>query len=216
MSNIFLLNDNITNGFSTGMPDIIYALALFFALCTIYSTNPIVAVLFLIGLFISIASLLILIGYNFIGLSYMLVYVGAISILFLFILMLINIRISELKHNTDRDLPLGILVGVVFIITGIKALPRNLTEYTIFSEIANSYLAPTLLIDDQVVKVMDLKQQMGFASSKGWENSLVEATHITGIGNIMYTNYAIWLIVSSMIILTGMVGAIVITIRKEQ
>ena len=64
MSNIFLLNDNITNGFSTGMPDIIYALALFFALCTIYSTNPIVAVLFLIGLFISIASLLILIGYK--------------------------------------------------------------------------------------------------------------------------------------------------------
>jgi NADH:ubiquinone oxidoreductase subunit 6 (subunit J) len=56
---------------------------------------------------------------------------------------------------------------------------------------------------------------MGFASSKGWDSSLVEATHITGIGNIMYTNYAIWLIVSSMILLTGMVGAIVITIKKN-
>jgi NADH:ubiquinone oxidoreductase subunit 6 (subunit J) len=63
---------------------------------------------------------------------------------------------------------------------------------------------------------MDLKQHMGFASSKGWDNSLVEATHIAGIGNIMYTNYAIWLIVSSMILLTGMVGAIVITIKQKQ
>ena len=117
MSNIFLLNDNITNGFSTGMPDIIYALALFFALCTIYSTNPIVAVLFLIGLFISIASLLILIGYNFIGLSYLLVYMGVVSILFFFILMLINLRVFELTTDNNNSVPLGIMTGIFFTLT---------------------------------------------------------------------------------------------------
>ncbi len=215
MSNIFLLNDNITNGFSAGLPDIIYVLALLLAYCTIASKNPIVSVLYLIALFVNIASLLILVGYNFLGLSYILVYVGAISILFLFILMLINIRTSEITHNTRKDGPLTIGVGVSFIITVSQALPINLTEYTVFSEIAKTYVQSAIEIDNESVKIMDLKQYMGFASSKGWDNSLVEATHITGIGNIMYTNYAIWLIVSSMILLTGMVGAIVITIKQK-
>ena len=58
------------------------------------------SVLFLIGLFSTISAYLILAGVNFIGISYVLVYVGAVSILFVFILMLINIRISELlKRN---------------------------------------------------------------------------------------------------------------------
>jgi len=215
MYNIFLLNDNITNGFSTVLPDIIYVLAFLLAYSTIASVNPIVSVLYLIGLFVNIASLLILVGYNFLGLSYILVYVGAVSILFLFILMLINIRTSEMTHNTRKDGPLTIGVGVSFIIAVSQALPINLTEYTIFSDIAKTYVQSAIELDNDTVKIMDLKQYMGFASSKGWDNSLVEATHITGIGNIMYTNYAIWLIVSSMILLTGMVGAIVITIKKN-
>nr|YP_009774828.1 NADH dehydrogenase subunit 6 [Penicillium citrinum]QJA14308.1 NADH dehydrogenase subunit 6 [Penicillium citrinum]QUL58712.1 NADH dehydrogenase subunit 6 [Penicillium sp.] len=216
MYNIFLLNDNITNGFSAGLPDIIYVLALLLAYCTIASKNPIVSVLYLIALFVNIASLLILVGYNFLGLSYILVYVGAISILFLFILMLINIRTSEITHNTRKDTPLIIGVGASFIMTITQALPTNLTEFAIFSEIAKTYVQSSIEIDNESVKIMDLKQHMGFASSKGWDNSLVEATHIEGIGNIMYTNYAIWLIVSSMILLTGMVGAIVITIKQKQ
>ena len=83
---------------------------------TIVCRNPVVSVLFLIGLFVSIAGLLILIGYNFIGLSYILVYVGAVSILFLFILMLINIRISELLSETNNDIPLAILTFYYSII----------------------------------------------------------------------------------------------------
>merc|ERR1711862_700783 len=68
-------------------------------LCGIFvitSKNPIVSVLFLIGLFLNIAGYLMMLGMNFIGLSYLLVYVGAVSILFLFILMLINVRIYKL------------------------------------------------------------------------------------------------------------------------
>jgi NADH-ubiquinone oxidoreductase chain 6 len=167
MSNIFLLNDNITNGFSAGLPDIIYVLALLLAYCTIASKNPIVSVLYLIALFVNIASLLILVGYNFLGLSYILVYVGAVSILFLFILMLINIRTSEMTHNTRKDGPLTIGVGVSFIIAVSQALPINLTEYTIFSDIAKTYVQSAIELDNDTVKIMDLKQYMGFASSKG-------------------------------------------------
>jgi NADH-ubiquinone oxidoreductase chain 6 len=64
------------------------------------SKNPIISILFLIGLFLSISIYLLLAGISFIGISYLVVYIGAVSILFLFILMLINIRTSELVSNT--------------------------------------------------------------------------------------------------------------------
>ena len=108
MNNIYLLNDYITNGFRIEFVDIIYLVSILLGVFTIVSRNPIVSVLFLIGLFINIACLLILVGYNYIGLSYILVYVGAVSILFLFILMLINIRISELLSETNNDIPLAV------------------------------------------------------------------------------------------------------------
>jgi NADH-ubiquinone oxidoreductase chain 6 len=55
-----------------------------------------------------------MLGINFIGLSYLLVYVGAVSILFLFILMLINIRISELLSNTSNSIPLATIIALSF------------------------------------------------------------------------------------------------------
>lgn len=78
----------------------------------IISKNPIVSVLFLIGLFITIAGYLMMLGINFIGLSYLLVYVGAVSILFLFILMLINVRISELVTDNSNSIPLAIMISI--------------------------------------------------------------------------------------------------------
>jgi NADH-ubiquinone oxidoreductase chain 6 len=123
MNNIFLLNDYITNGFSIKVLDILYLLSAIFALITIISKNPIVAVLFLIGLFVNIAGILILVGYSFMGLSYMLVYVGAVSILFLFILMLINIRVSELHRVGNNDIPLAFFVALLLYRILKQALP---------------------------------------------------------------------------------------------
>jgi NADH-ubiquinone oxidoreductase chain 6 len=54
-----------------------------------------------------------------------------------------------------------------------------------------------------------------YASSKSWDSSLVDITQITSIGNVMYTNYAIWLIIVSIVLLLAMVGSIVITIKQK-
>ena len=54
-----------------------------------------------------------------------------------------------------------------------------------------------------------------FVTSNFWDGSLAETTHITSIGNIMYTSYSIWLIITSIILLLAMVGAIVITIKQK-
>lgn len=216
MNNIFLLNDSITNGFRIEFVDIIYLLSILLGILTISSRNPVVSVLFLIGLFVNVAGLLILVGYNFIGLAYILVYVGAVSILFLFILMLINIRVSELFNDTNNDLPLASLTTIIFYYIMAQVLPLNFTENSIVSYLSNSYSdIYNVQLDNELFNLADLKQQIGYASSKGWDNSLIEPTHIASIGNIMYTSYSMWLIVTSIILLLGMVGAIVITIKQK-
>ena len=216
MNNIFLLNDYITNGFSIEFVDVIYLISILFGVLTIVSRNPIVSVLFLIGLFVNIAGLLILVGLNYIGLSYILVYVGAVSILFLFILMLINIRISELLSETNNDIPLAVLTVLLFYYIVGQVLPSNLTDNTIVSSLSNSFSEVyNVQLDNEFFNIVNLKQEIAYASSKGWDSSLVEFTHISGIGNIMYTSYSLWLIISSVILLLGMVGAIVITIKQK-
>ena len=88
----------------------------------------IVSVLFLIGLFLCVSAYLILTGLNFIGLSYLLVYVGAVSILFLFILMLINVRLSELSIDSLNSIPLAILIGSFF-----NYLVNNILPYMVIT-----------------------------------------------------------------------------------
>jgi NADH-ubiquinone oxidoreductase chain 6 len=167
MNNIFLLNDSITNGFRIEFVDTIYLVSAFLALLTIISRNPVVSVLYLIGLFVNVAGLLILMGYNFIGLAYILVYVGAVSILFLFILMLINVRISELFTNTNNDLPLAIFTIFIFYNIIGQALPLNFKENSIVSYLSNSFSdIYNVQLDNELFNIVDLKQQIGYASSK--------------------------------------------------
>jgi NADH-ubiquinone oxidoreductase chain 6 len=120
-----MLFETYTNGYRAEILDIISLLAIFSGIFVIISKNPIISVLFLIGLFLSISVYLMMLGINFIGLSYLLVYVGAVSILFLFILMLINIRISELLDDTSNSIPLGIILSIFFYNFVNKLLPGN-------------------------------------------------------------------------------------------
>jgi NADH-ubiquinone oxidoreductase chain 6 len=167
MFNIFLINDYVTNGFLIEYVDIIYLVSIMLGALTILSKNPIVSVLYLIGLFVNIAGLLILIGCNFIGLAYILVYVGAVSILFLFILMLINIRISELLKENNNDIPLAMLTAIMLYYILVQVLPTNITDNTIFSRLSNSFTEIyNLKIDNEFIKVLDFKQ-ISYASSKG-------------------------------------------------
>jgi len=195
MSNIFVYNETYTNGFTSEILTLISLISIFFGIFVIISKNPIISVLYLIGLFFSISCYLIMLGMNFIGLAYLLVYVGAVSILFLFILMLINVRVSELLSETGNSLPLAIIIAVYFNNVVFPILPYNISQ---FLNIAND------------------NNKIYFVSSKNWDGALAENTHITSIGNIMYTSYSIWLIEASIILLLAMVGAIVITIKQEK
>jgi NADH-ubiquinone oxidoreductase chain 6 len=128
MSNLFILNETFTNGLNYNLLNVITFSSIVCGILVIISKNPVVSVLFLIGLFLNIAGYLMMLGINFIGLSYLLVYVGAVSILFLFILMLINVRISELVTDNNNSLPLAIMIGTIFNLTLYKLLPNNLSS----------------------------------------------------------------------------------------
>ena len=201
METLFLLTDSSTNGFNDLYLQLASLTAIITGISVIVIKNPILSVLFLIGLFMSISCYLLLLGLNFIGLAYLLVYIGAVSILFLFILMLINVRISELQAETSNGLPLALLIGVCF--------------YSILYEISPFKIADNVNNDIPLI-VWELYKQndnIAYVTSFLWDGYLAETSHITTIGNIMYTSYFLWLMITSLILLLAMVGAIVINIR---
>lgn len=220
MFNLHLLSETFTNGFKYNFLIYISFVAILCGIFVIISKNPIVSVLFLIGLFLSISSYLMLLGINFIGLSYLLVYVGAVSILFLFILMLINVRISELVTDTSNSIPLAIIIGIFFNSTVYDILPlkgdsfNNNIQSINFANFFDVNNFRNYLKEIFSQNFSKDSEEILFVSSQMWEGNLAETSHITTIGNILYTSYPMWLIITSIILLLAMVGAIVITIKK--
>lgn len=205
MSSLYIITENFSNGYMDEILDLIYLVSIFSGIFVIISKNPIVSVLFLIGLFLSIASYLIILGLSFIGLSYLLVYVGAVSILFIFILMLINVRISELLSNTRNSISLAVIIGICFYYTVNQVLPHGLAarsdkSYTLdLSNLFNDvlYTYPFIFnysnydFYNKFLNVNNYKGEVLFVTSKIWDASLAETTHITSIGYIIYTSYMI-------------------------
>lgn len=211
MQNLFILNEVTTNGMNYNSLTVISLISVLCGISIIVSKNPIVSVLFLIGLFVSIAGYLMMLGINFIGLSYLLVYVGAVSILFLFILMLINVRISELVTENNNSIPLAVvmtgIVGVNQFSPGLVGMPVMMIGAVNLDSLHN------VNIEGGNITVKQFNSLLA-AISPCWDNKLSEVSHITAIGNIIYTNYPLWLIITSLILLLAMIGSILITIKQ--
>jgi NADH-ubiquinone oxidoreductase chain 6 len=190
-----LFNDNLQ--ILTSFLSVLEILFIITGLSVIITKNPILSVLFLINLFLLLSIYLVLIGIDFIGISYLLVYIGAVSILFLFILMLIDIRISELHTETMNNVVLGIILGVCLYI------PVNLIFVNINVSNGIYYYDNFYSIYNEYIK---------HVTHNSWEGFIWENIDIISIGNILYTNLSIWLILSLLILLLAMVGAIVINL----
>ena len=208
MNSLYLLNEIMSNNLHSNFLAFISLLSILTGISVIISKNPIVSVLFLIGLFLNIAAYLMILGISFIGLSYLLVYVGAVSILFLFILMLINVRISEVTANSINSIPLSTMIGIFFLISlGNSFSPSGFFNIQWYS------------INDNLNIVLEnlytsLNSKLFYAISQVWDGKLAETSHITTIGNIIYTNFPLLILLTSIILLLSMVGSILITIKQ--
>lgn len=152
----------------------------------ITSKNPIISVFWLVVAFACAAFLLILLGVEFLPILFIIVYVGAIAILFLFVVMLLNIKLVEITENATRYVPIGIITGLIFL-------------YNIYFGIDSFKIGSITLID----YINDF-------------NNINKVTNIEQIGELLYTEYWIYFIVSSLILLVSMVGAIVLSLHHEE
>lgn len=215
MQNIFLMHENVTSSFQSISLNVITLLSIICGIFVIVSKNPIVSVLYLIGLFLNIAIYLMLQGLNFLGLAYLLVYVGAVSILFLFILMLINVRISEIVSSTSNSIPLGILIGTILYTVISNAFPSNFNNGNILNLDLMLYMPKAKTITENLISYLNIKNEItcNIVTSSTWDGTLTYFSHINVIGNVLYTVYPLWLLLTSLVLLLAMVGTIIITIK---
>nr|YP_010119592.1 NADH dehydrogenase subunit 6 [Ceratocystis changhui]QRB97929.1 NADH dehydrogenase subunit 6 [Ceratocystis changhui]QRB98251.1 NADH dehydrogenase subunit 6 [Ceratocystis fimbriata] len=224
-----LLNlfNNTTNGFNIKFTSILFIGSVLTAIVTIAVKNTIVGLLFLISLFVLIGIYLYSVGLEFLGFGYILIYVGAVSILFLFILMLVNIRTSELLSNNIKILALAglLILSLVFIyfsvyfysdsIKGEKSL-LNFKEYlknAFFNGFGDEN--DTSKVSDSPWRLFYYYDLVEYVMGISWDGLYTILCHIVAIGNILYTSYSIWLIIVSIILLLTMNGAIVVTVSSD-
>ena len=111
------------------------------SILVITSKNPVIAVIFLISVFCNAAGYLILLGVGFIGISYILLYVGAITVLFLFVIMMINIKLTDILETGSqytKNFPLALAIGSLFIYEIFTIMPftfNNVSALSSFLEI---------------------------------------------------------------------------------
>lgn len=168
---------------------LIYFLILFSSLFVILSENAVYSVLFLILTFFNTILLLLLMGIEFFAFLLLIVYVGAIAVLFLFVVMMLNIKKTSLfeLNNFVYFMPL-IFISLLFIIDFFCDL--NLT----FDVLKN------------------LKYDLNFTN---WIEELNNTSNIKSIGDVLYTDYCFLFITSSFILLISMIGVIVLTIHQK-
>lgn len=201
--------------------------AILSGILVITSKNPVISVLFLISVFVNVAGYLVLLGVSFIGISYLIVYIGAIAILFLFVVMMLNLQLTELTYagkEYTQNLPLGTILGSLFLFELLSIIPftsgNSSTSFTKFSDLVpqavlgtiNWFNTSFLGLDNSSLTANIHHTFTSLAPDTQFANFL----QIQTIGQVLYTNGTFWLIIASLILLLAMVGPIVLTMNKAE
>ena len=151
----------------------------------ISARNPVHSVLFLILAFFQAAGLCVLMGAEFIAMILVIVYVGAVAVLFLVVVMMLDINFRELRQGAMEALPLGALVGLILL----AELVAVLGGWIVAPNVATAVGAPTPELD--------------------------QVTNTHALGRLMYTQYVYLFQASGIVLLIAMIGAIVLTLRHR-
>ena len=144
------------------------------------------SVLFLILAFFNAAGLFILLGAEFLAMLLVVVYVGAVAVLFLFIVMMLDVDFVELRSGFLQYLPVGMVVGIVLLAELLIALGG----WAISPEVAGHLAEPI--------------------------PALADMSNIEAIGSLLYTKYVFYFQTAALILLVAMVGAIVLTLHHRK
>jgi NADH-quinone oxidoreductase subunit J len=147
--------------------------------------NPVYSVLFLILTFFNAAGLFVLLGAEFLAMMLVVVYVGAVAVLFLFVVMMLDINFAELRQGFVRYLPIGAIVGIILV----AELIFIFGGWALAPSVASTIAAPTPAVE--------------------------QVSNTQALGMLLYTKYFYLFQASGMVLLVAMIGAIVLTHRER-
>jgi NADH-quinone oxidoreductase subunit J len=156
------------------------------AFMVIAAKNPVHSVLFLILAFVNAAGLFVMMGAEFLAMILVVVYVGAVAVLFLFVVMMLDVDFAELKQGALQYLPVGMLTGGLFL----AELLLVVGAWVIGPGVPKAITAPIPPID--------------------------KIPNTEAIGLVLYTRYVYFFEASGLILLIAMVGAIVLTLHHKE
>jgi NADH-quinone oxidoreductase subunit J len=174
----------------SGLEAIFFYLFAFVAIAAAFmvvsARNPVHSVLFLILTFVNAAGLFLLTGAEFLAMILLVVYVGAVAVLFLFVVMMLDVDFAELKSGALRYAPIGATVGLILaaeliVVTG---------GYAFSPQLASTVSKPT--------------------------PDLATRSNTAALGDILYTDYIYYFQIAGLILLVAMIGAIVLTLRHKE
>ncbi|BAQ44028.1 MULTISPECIES: NADH-quinone oxidoreductase subunit J [Methylobacterium] len=151
----------------------------------IASRNPVVSVLFLILAFVNASGLFVLMGAEFLAMLLVVVYVGAVAVLFLFVVMMLDVDFAAMRQGFQDYLPVGGMIGAVFLVELLL--------------VVGSWAIDPGLVHGPL------------AVSPGSET----VTNTQALGLVLYTNYFFFFQIAGLILLVAMIGAIVLTLRDR-
>ncbi|MBD9372046.1 NADH-quinone oxidoreductase subunit J [Rhizobium sp. ARZ01] len=156
------------------------------AFMVIAAKNPVYSVLFLIVTFFNAAGLFLLTGAEFLAMILLVVYVGAVAVLFLFVVMMLDVDFAALRSGVIEHAPVGALVGLVLAVELIIVVGGS----TLSPEIASNSAMPI--------------------------PPVAERTNTAALGDVLYTNYVYFFQIAGLVLLVAMIGAIVLTLRQRE
>jgi NADH-quinone oxidoreductase subunit J len=156
------------------------------AFMVIAAKNPVHSVLFLILAFVNASGLFVLLGAEFIAMILIVVYVGAVAVLFLFVVMMLDVDFAELRQGFLQYLPVGAIVGCIFL----AELLLVVGAWAIGPGVARAITAP-------------------IPPAPGVSNTMA-------LGLVLYTRYVYYFEIAGMVLLVAMVGAIMLTLHHRQ
>jgi NADH-quinone oxidoreductase subunit J len=156
------------------------------AFMVISARNPVHSVLFLILAFVNAAGLFMLLGAEFLAMILIVVYVGAVAVLFLFVVMMLDVDFAALRQGVLQYLPVGGLVGIVFLVELLLVVG----SWVIGPGVPRAIMTPTPALD------------------------VVSNTEALGL--VLYTRYIYYFQAAGLVLLIAMIGAIVLTLHHRR
>jgi NADH-quinone oxidoreductase subunit J len=174
--------------------------AILASIFVIFTKNPVFSILFLIFTFTNVSCLLFLFNFEFLPISFLVIYAGAIAVLFLFVLMMLNIKLAELQENYLTLVPVASFFAILFLLE-FSFLFRS--EFLLLNNLSN----------ESIVFLSDILNTT--TNSLSFDKFFCLNANLKTIALALFSDYLFSFIVAGYVLLLAMIAAIILTLQKS-